>query len=239
MDSMDSVFEVKSINKEGFELYNLVNEKIYSVKSQIKMVNYRRLCRGNYLVCKIMLKEGEYYLCNIQSIIKPSEGLVAYKAAVSMQVKDPALLYAKNEEKIKEIEENVAFLSQKYKDFFKTEEIFTSSSKLNALLDLFNEYVEGGEKMDYEEYTETPENADIIVFFDSKTGLQTMPKDKRDSFNKEAFSVPTVLYSSKAFEKLMELSGNPKPAKQNTECKIGRNEPCVCGSGKKYKKCCL
>ena len=21
--------------------------------------------------------------------------------------------------------------------------------------------------------------------------------------------------------------------------KIGRNEPCVCGSGKKYKKCCL
>ena len=21
--------------------------------------------------------------------------------------------------------------------------------------------------------------------------------------------------------------------------KIGRNEPCLCGSGKKYKKCCL
>jgi hypothetical protein len=21
--------------------------------------------------------------------------------------------------------------------------------------------------------------------------------------------------------------------------KIGRNDPCVCGSGKKYKKCCL
>jgi len=23
-----------------------------------------------------------------------------------------------------------------------------------------------------------------------------------------------------------------------TEPKIGRNEPCTCGSGKKYKKCC-
>ncbi|MCF8237763.1 MAG: SEC-C domain-containing protein [Saprospiraceae bacterium] len=23
------------------------------------------------------------------------------------------------------------------------------------------------------------------------------------------------------------------------EPKIGRNEPCPCGSGKKYKKCCL
>ena len=24
-----------------------------------------------------------------------------------------------------------------------------------------------------------------------------------------------------------------------TEEKIGRNEPCPCGSGKKYKKCCI
>ncbi|OTG96530.1 hypothetical protein B9T35_00195 [Acinetobacter sp. ANC 3832] len=23
-----------------------------------------------------------------------------------------------------------------------------------------------------------------------------------------------------------------------TEVKVGRNEPCLCGSGKKYKKCC-
>ena len=37
--------------------------------------------------------------------------------------------------------------------------------------------------------------------------------------------------------------GNKKPVKQvqqpvRTEQKIGRNEPCPCGSGKKYKKCC-
>lgn len=25
----------------------------------------------------------------------------------------------------------------------------------------------------------------------------------------------------------------------NSEPKIGRNDPCICGSGKKYKKCCL
>jgi SEC-C motif-containing protein len=30
---------------------------------------------------------------------------------------------------------------------------------------------------------------------------------------------------------------NPKPA-QRTAAKVGRNDPCVCGSGKKYKKCC-
>ena len=31
----------------------------------------------------------------------------------------------------------------------------------------------------------------------------------------------------------------PKPVTQrNTTPKVGRNEPCPCGSGKKYKKCC-
>lgn len=28
----------------------------------------------------------------------------------------------------------------------------------------------------------------------------------------------------------------PKP--KEAEVKVGRNEPCPCGSGKKYKKCC-
>jgi hypothetical protein len=31
----------------------------------------------------------------------------------------------------------------------------------------------------------------------------------------------------------------PAAAKSATGTKIGRNEPCPCGSGKKYKQCCL
>ncbi|MGC8834888.1 MAG: SEC-C metal-binding domain-containing protein [Armatimonadota bacterium] len=27
--------------------------------------------------------------------------------------------------------------------------------------------------------------------------------------------------------------------KAATKVKVGRNDPCPCGSGKKYKKCCL
>lgn len=30
----------------------------------------------------------------------------------------------------------------------------------------------------------------------------------------------------------------PKPAPVHVEKKPGRNEPCSCNSGKKYKKCC-
>lgn len=30
----------------------------------------------------------------------------------------------------------------------------------------------------------------------------------------------------------------PEQSKLSSK-KVGRNEPCLCGSGKKYKKCCL
>lgn len=43
-------------------------------------------------------------------------------------------------------------------------------------------------------------------------------------------------------EKLEEKGGNiqpeEKPAQQKTDKVVGRNDPCPCGSGKKYKKCC-
>jgi SWIM/SEC-C metal-binding protein len=35
----------------------------------------------------------------------------------------------------------------------------------------------------------------------------------------------------------LEILLNP-PATKIAEKKVGRNEPCPCGSGKKYKKCC-
>ncbi len=37
-----------------------------------------------------------------------------------------------------------------------------------------------------------------------------------------------------------QSEGTPSPSepRRNSE-KIGRNDPCICGSGKKYKKCCL
>jgi hypothetical protein len=31
----------------------------------------------------------------------------------------------------------------------------------------------------------------------------------------------------------------PKPPYRRTHNKVGRNDPCPCASGKKYKKCCI
>jgi len=239
MDFIDSVFEIKSVDKQGFELYNLVNEKNYFAKSQIKMVNYRRVFKGSFLVCKLIKSEGEWLLSNIKSVISETSALEAYRAAVTMQMQNPELLYADNSEKHEEIKSNVKLLGEKYKEFFRTERVFTTKDKLNTLLALFNDFIEGGEKADYDEFIEGTEKADVTVWFDGEKGLMTEANDKKEAEDKNGFSVTTVLYSSKAFEKMMELSEPLSAPVQNNDQKVGRNDPCICGSGKKYKKCCL
>ena len=48
-----------------------------------------------------------------------------------------------------------------------------------------------------------------------------------------------------AREKLVEIQPDNLPAhkqvilRKRGEVKIGRNDPCPCGSGKKFKRCCL
>jgi uncharacterized protein len=38
---------------------------------------------------------------------------------------------------------------------------------------------------------------------------------------------------------LAEMQGSHSPTVERDEPKVGRNDPCPCGSGKKFKKCCL
>ena len=39
-------------------------------------------------------------------------------------------------------------------------------------------------------------------------------------------------------EDISDLERMVNPPKPLTSSKVGRNDPCPCGSGKKYKKCC-
>ena len=62
---------------------------------------------------------------------------------------------------------------------------------------------------------------------------------------------PTTRVAQRAMPEWQETRGDeqgggaPRPAAARTEPraadgqKVGRNDPCPCGSGKKYKKCCL
>lgn len=68
-----------------------------------------------------------------------------------------------------------------------------------------------------------------VVKKSNRAFLQLLPKSKRTSTKK-------TTEKSKAAEKSITKK---KPAKKvQPVTKVGRNDPCPCGSGKKYKKCC-
>jgi len=60
-----------------------------------------------------------------------------------------------------------------------------------------------------------------------------IPKDKRDKeIGTEDNPLPLISFKDRS----KKNPGNN--TNSTTSRKIGRNDPCPCGSGKKYKKCC-
>jgi hypothetical protein len=67
-----------------------------------------------------------------------------------------------------------------------------------------------------------------IVLFISELG-------RSDDPTVDVHQVLNVVYEEEA----ASLSTLPHPPPPEEGAKVGRNDPCPCGSGKKYKKCCL
>ena len=64
--------------------------------------------------------------------------------------------------------------------------------------------------------------------------LSVMPRRNEEPIKRVAVGVPTA-------ETLRGVGGEDvkkKPVRKTSAQKVGRNDPCPCGSGKKYKKCC-
>ena len=48
-----SIFEIKKVLKNGFELLNLINEKVYNIIPLTKMTNFRGIYSGQFIVARI------------------------------------------------------------------------------------------------------------------------------------------------------------------------------------------
>lgn len=51
--------------------------------------------------------------------------------------------------------------------------------------------------------------------------------------------IQNTIETAKAKGQIITKQPSGNVTVENETAKIGRNEPCPCGSGKKYKKCCL
>ena len=335
MASMSSIFEVKRVLQNGFDLNNIINEKNYSVVSLVKMTSFRGIGAGQYVVARIFKFEKAYYLLEISGVLPSSRKDDALRYSVAKIIQNPELVYFDNPEKQKEIEKNVKEIYDKFIKFFGKDEVVTTNKFADDLIGAFNDFAEGGEKIDIQDKIQLPETYkffdvsefnnsydnflenslggfsshketyDVGIIFDKELGLYAVPffetfnkvfenfesvenakacvefflqNDKfsaniikrvaechenfMDVVNKllnanytleellqhyksrylenKIFSSTTVLYKSKAFSKTLGIIEEDieKPSLEGIDLsKIGRNDPCPCGSGKKYKNC--
>lgn len=330
INSISSIFEIKKILKNGFELYNLVNEKSYNVLSLTKMTNFRGIYSGQYIVSRIFELRNEYYVIEISSVLSHSQKAEAMRYAVMKLVQNPKLLYINNSEKEEEIKNTISEMYEKFIKTFEKDTILTTNKHADDIIGAFND----GEEIDlsdkssdikdykffkvkeldnnYGNFLENSiggfgsheETYDVAVIFDKEKGLYAIPfyetfcqifKDKEkvenakgcieyflnnesipdsilkkvsaensnfmevineiletkytfedliheyksDYLERTIYSSATVLYCSKVFSDVFDVIAAPKPEQpQQAIPKVGRNEPCPCGSGKKYKNCC-
>ena len=62
---------------------------------------------------------------------------------------------------------------------------------------------------------------------------------KSEYLKNTLYSSATVLFCSNALSQVFDIISAPKPETAiPADMKVGRNEPCPCGSGKKFKNCC-
>ena len=336
--SMSSVFEIKKILKNGFEFYNIINEKSYNVTSLIKMSNFRGLGIGQYVVARIMTFDKEAYLLEISGVLPTTRREDAYRFSVAKIIQNPEIVYLDNPEKQKEIEEDIQEVYDKFIEFFGSEEVLTTNKFADELIGMFNDYAEDGVKADFKDKLQTPETFkffnvsefnnsydnflenslggfsshketyDVGIIYDKELGMYAVPfwgtfnkifevsnpadienydkciqyfltndkfsanlikraakkhknflpvinglrktdytlkelleKFKSRYLEQKIYSSTTVLYKSKAFASTLGLIEEEESMNNLPEgvdlSKIGRNDPCPCGSGKKFKKC--
>lgn len=329
--AVSSVFEIKRILKNGFELYNMVNERVYEALSLTKMTNFRGVYAGQFIVARIFEFRGEFYVIEIANVLSHSQKEDAMRYAVMKLIQNPRALYFDNPQKEEEIKSTVSEMYDKFIKSFNQDTILTTNKYADEIIGSFNE----GETIDltdkksnlteheffhikeldnnYSNFLENSvggfgahsETYDVAVIFDKESGLYAIPfyetfnkifedetkvknakecveyfltnnsipntildrvsknhknfmeivnrllgteytydeliqKYKSDYLNNKIYSSATVLYCSNAFSDVFENISKPKAeAPVIIDRKVGRNEPCPCGSGKKYKNCCM
>lgn len=84
---------------------------------------------------------------------------------------------------------------------------------------------------------------EIIATKDGKPGTQTgevefKARYKADGKEETHHEVSLFRFDSKSGQWFYRDGKTIKEPEKRAEPKVGRNDPCTCGSGKKYKKCC-
>ena len=150
--SMSSVFEVRRVLSNGFELYNLVDERMYKVLSLVKMNNFRGITPGQFALCRIFPMNNEFYLLEVSNVLSSINKDEVYKYAIARIIEKPEDAYEHNPKKLEQIEALVENFGKKFHECFAKDEVITTNIYADNLINLFNVYCDEDIMPDKEEF---------------------------------------------------------------------------------------
>ena len=161
LNAQYSIYKVKRLMKDGFELYNLVNEKTYRVKTLMKMTSLRGIGIGQYIVARFFKHFDEYYLIEISNVLSSTQEKDAVRYAIMKAVQNPRLVYADNPEKEQTIQDDIKTMYKKFVNVFGTDTIMTTNEYADDIIGEFNSLT-GEEKVDISDKIATPETYEFF-----------------------------------------------------------------------------
>jgi hypothetical protein len=117
-------------------------------------------------------------------------------------------------------------------------------SQINNILPEGMEMPPGLDAKQIKSLMESPQGkimADFLVFcrekgFDLSEGKLNDPRIER--LRNEWLSTPRDVFDGKTSAEMLSLTQGKVETFRRGDPRVGRNDPCPCGSGKKFKKCC-
>lgn len=334
-NSFTSLFKVKRVLKNGFEVYNVINEKDYTLTATSRMTEFRGFGVGQFIVARVFNYENDFYIIELTGHLPESKKEDAMRYAMAKIIHEPYLVYEDNSQKEDEIKSNISTMYNKFLEAFKTDEIITMNKFADEIIGEFNEYVENSSPLNIEDKIEEPKELkyfesvefdndydnfvekslqgfsshkkpyDVGIIYDRENGLYVVPfyktltkilednsfetvenaqdcikyfltsdkisdsilkriytkypnflelankveetnlsfdellnKYKKMFLSHRIYSQTAILYSSSVFTSTIDSAIEKEEKSHIDYSNVGRNEPCPCGSGKKFKQCC-
>ena len=98
-DGFVGVFEIKKLFQDGFELYSLINERNYTVKTIGARTTFRGVYVGAYLYACLCKINDEYFVCDARAVTDNDKEGGAQRYAISKIVQNPHLPKFNNKSK--------------------------------------------------------------------------------------------------------------------------------------------
>ena len=225
LNAQYSIYKVKRLMKDGFELYNLVNEKTYKVKTLMKMTSLRGIGIGQFIVARFFKHEEDYYIIEISNVLSSLQENDAIKYAVMKTAQNPTLVYADNPEKEELIKNDIKEMHEKFLKAFGTDTILTTNEFADEIIGEFND-IEDGKQKDISDKIIIPENFEFFEIKELKNTYDNFLENSMQGFSshKEHYDVGIIfdeergLYAIPFYQTFCKIFEDKSVVKNAKEC---------------------